>query len=59
MSSGYLQILEKYSNRWRYKVKDTDYGSRIKIYNSINLRLGYRLLEIRTPREILKLTDND
>jgi len=27
---------------------------RIKLYNSINLRMGYRELEIRTPREILK-----
>ena len=28
---------------------------RIRLYNSINLRLGYRMIEIRTPREILKL----
>ena len=27
---------------------------RIRLYNSINLRLGYRLIEIRFPREILK-----
>jgi len=27
---------------------------RIKLYNSINLAMGYRMLEIRTPREILK-----
>lgn len=26
---------------------------RIRLYNSINLRLGYRMIEIRTPREIL------
>lgn len=26
---------------------------RIRLYNSINLRLGYRIIEIRTPREIL------
>lgn len=26
---------------------------RIRLYNSINFRLGYRILEIRTPREIL------
>ncbi|MGN7722279.1 type II toxin-antitoxin system VapC family toxin [Chitinophaga sp. 22620] len=29
--------------------------NRIRLYNSINLRLGYRLLEIRTPREILNI----
>ncbi|TWF39568.1 hypothetical protein FHW36_1055 [Chitinophaga polysaccharea] len=27
---------------------------RIKLYNSINLLMGYRSIEIRTPREILK-----
>lgn len=27
---------------------------RIKLYNSINLQMGYRSIEIRTPREILK-----
>ena len=27
--------------------------NRIRLYNSINFRLGYRLIEIRTPREIL------
>lgn len=26
---------------------------RIRLYNSINLKLGYRVIEIRTPREIL------
>lgn len=31
---------------------------RIRLYNSINLRRGYRMIEIRTPREILKLKDN-
>ncbi len=29
--------------------------SRIKLYNSINLNLGYSIIEIRTPREILNL----
>lgn len=33
--------------------------NRIRLYNSINLKLGYRMVEIRTPREILKLTDNE
>lgn len=32
---------------------------RIRLYNSINLRLGYRLIEIRTPREILKTPDDE
>lgn len=27
---------------------------RIRLYNSINFRLGYKMIEIRTPREILK-----
>ena len=27
--------------------------NRIRLYNSINLNLGYRMIEIRTPREIL------
>jgi len=27
---------------------------RIRLYNSINLRIGYRIIEIRTPREILR-----
>lgn len=30
---------------------------RIRLYNSINLRLGYMVIEIRSPREILKPTD--
>ncbi len=33
--------------------------NRIRLYNSINLKLGYRMIEIRTPREILKPTDNE
>jgi len=28
---------------------------RIKLYNAINARMGYRIIEIRTPREILKM----
>jgi hypothetical protein len=32
---------------------------RIRLYNSINLRLGYRIIEIRTPREILNFTNNE
>ena len=32
---------------------------RIRLYNSINLRLGYRIIEIRTPREIIKSKDNE
>lgn len=32
---------------------------RIRLYNSINLRLGYRIIEIRTPREILKSGENE
>ena len=28
---------------------------RIRLYNSINLKLGFRLIEIRTPREILTI----
>ena len=31
---------------------------RIRLYNSINLRMGYQMIEIRTPREILKLNSN-
>jgi predicted nucleic acid-binding protein len=31
--------------------------NRIKLYNSINLQLGYSAIEIRSPREILKLND--
>jgi hypothetical protein len=32
---------------------------RIRLYNSINLRLGYRIIEIRTPREILNFSENE
>lgn len=32
---------------------------KIRLYNSINLRLGYHLIEIRTPREILNSKDNE
>lgn len=32
---------------------------RIKLYNSINLHMGYRQIEIRTPREILKPYDHE
>ncbi len=32
--------------------------NRIRLYNSINLKLGYRMIEIRTPREILKPYDD-
>ena len=32
---------------------------RIRLYNSINFRLGYMMIEIRTPREILKLINNE
>jgi predicted nucleic acid-binding protein len=31
---------------------------RIRLYNSINFRQGYRMIEIRTPREILKPKEN-
>lgn len=32
--------------------------NRIRVYNSVNLKLGYRMIEIRTPREIIN-TSND
>ncbi len=32
---------------------------RIRLYNSINLRHGHKMIEIRTPREILKTKDNE
>ena len=33
---------------------------RIKLYNnSINLRLGYKIIEIRSPREILKIVKDE
>lgn len=33
--------------------------NRIRLYNSINLELGYRMIEIRTPREILNHQNNE
>ena len=33
--------------------------NRIRLYNSVNLKNGYSLLEIRTPREILKFEDDE
>jgi predicted nucleic acid-binding protein len=33
--------------------------NRIRVYNSINLRLGYRLIEIRSPREILNTKNHE
>jgi phosphopantetheine adenylyltransferase len=32
---------------------------RIRLYNAVNLKHGYSLLEIRTPREILNFNDDD
>ena len=32
---------------------------RIRMYNSVNLKNGFSILEIRSPREILKFDDND
>lgn len=32
---------------------------KIKLFNSINLKLGYPLIDIRTPLEFLKYEDND
>jgi predicted nucleic acid-binding protein len=32
---------------------------RIRMYNSVNLKNGYWILEIRTPREILKFEENE
>jgi len=32
---------------------------RIRLYNAVNLKNGYSILEIRTPREILKFEDNE
>jgi len=32
---------------------------RIRLYNAVNLKCGYSILEIRTPREILKFDDNE
>ena len=32
--------------------------NRIRLYNSVNLRLGYGLIDIRTPREVLDEEDS-
>ncbi len=32
---------------------------RIRLYNAVNMKSGYQVLEIRTPREILKFNDNE
>jgi len=32
---------------------------RIRMYNSVNLKNGFSILEIRTPREILKFDDDE
>jgi len=32
---------------------------RIRLYNSVNLKNGFSILEIRTPREILKFEDDE
>jgi predicted nucleic acid-binding protein len=32
---------------------------RIRLYNAVNLKNGYSLLEIRNPREILKFSDDE
>jgi hypothetical protein len=32
---------------------------RIRLYNSVNLKNGYNILEIRSPREILKFEDDE
>ena len=32
--------------------------NRIRLYNSINLKFGYKMIEIRTPREILNTTND-
>jgi predicted nucleic acid-binding protein len=32
---------------------------KIKLFNSINLRLGYPLIEIRSPKEFVKYENND
>lgn len=33
--------------------------NRIRLFNSINQRLGYRIIEIRTPREILNIRNHE
>jgi hypothetical protein len=32
---------------------------KIRLYNSVNLKNGFSILEIRTPREILKFEDDE
>lgn len=32
---------------------------RIRLYNAVNLKNGYNILEIRTPREIIKFNDDE
>jgi hypothetical protein len=32
---------------------------RIRLYNAVNLKNGYSILEIRTPRELLKFDDDE
>lgn len=33
--------------------------NRIRLYNATNLKYGYQILEIRTPREILNEVTNE
>jgi hypothetical protein len=33
--------------------------NRIRVYNSVNLKLGYKMIEIRTPREILNNSNDE
>ncbi len=32
---------------------------RIRLYNAVNIKKGYSLLEIRSPREIVKFEENE
>ena len=32
---------------------------RIRLYNAVNMKTGLSILEIRTPREILKFDDDE
>ncbi|MCL4483473.1 MAG: hypothetical protein M1445_12840 [Bacteroidetes bacterium] len=32
---------------------------KIKLFNSINLRLGYPMIEIRSPKEFVRYENND
>ncbi len=32
---------------------------RIRMYNSVNMKAGYQILEIRTPREIIKFKEDE